>query len=201
MPNEKNKKLSLDISDQDIYAAMEQIPGYLDITPGDFKELYKLVYGQALERIRDAVRARDIMTRNVVTVSAEMPVEEAADIMAKSKVSGVVVVDSSQIVKGVLSERDFLSRMGSKEQQTFMDVVARCLSAKSCAAIAIREKQVADIMTSPAIVVNEEKTLLEIAALLKEKQINRVPVVDTRNKLVGIVSREDIVHTSLVPGL
>jgi len=201
MPDANNNQTHLEISDQDIYEAMEKIPGYLDITPGDFKELYRLVYSQAIERIRGAVIASDIMTREVVTVFPEMSVEEAANIMAASQVSGVVVVDSSQVVQGMLSERDFLVRMGGSQRKTFMDVVARCLGAQQCAAIAIREKNVVDIMSSPAIMVQEDRSMLEIATLLKQKQINRVPVVDSHKKLLGIVSRQNIVHTSLVPGI
>ena len=44
-----------EMSDQDIYEAMKEIPGYLDITPGDFKDLYKLVYRHTLQRISQAV--------------------------------------------------------------------------------------------------------------------------------------------------
>lgn len=191
----------LEISDQDIYEAMKEIPGYLDITPGDFKDLYKLVYHHTLERISQAVKASDIMTRTVVTVTPETPVMEAAGLMALKEVSGVPVIDKDNNVVGVLSERDFLSRMGGGGTKNFMTVVARCLEAKGCAAVAIREKTVKDIMTSPAVTVNKHARFLDIATLLKKKKINRVPVIDQSGCLVGIISREDIVNTPLVEGI
>ena len=191
----------LEFSDQDIYEAMKEIPGYLDITPGDFKDLYKLVYRHTLQRIAQAVKANDIMTKAVVTVTPETPVMKAAGLMAVKEVSGVPVIDKDNNVVGVLSERDFLSRMGGGGTKNFMTVVARCLEAKGCAALAIREKTVKDIMTSPAVTVNNETKSLDIAALLKKKGINRVPVIDQRGRLVGIVSREDIVNTSLIEGI
>ncbi|MBW1749734.1 MAG: CBS domain-containing protein [Deltaproteobacteria bacterium] len=191
----------LEISDKDIYEAMKEIPGYLDITPGDFKDLYKLVYHHTLERISQAVKASDIMTRTVVTVTPETPVMEAAGLMAVKEVSGVPVIDKDNTVVGVLSERDFLSRMGGGGTKNFMTVVARCLEAKGCAAVAIREKTVKDIMTSPAVTVNRHARSLDIAALLKKKKINRVPVIDQSGCLVGIISREDIVNTSLIEGI
>jgi CBS domain-containing protein len=159
------------------------------------------VYRQAVQRIVESVKASDIMTKTVVAVGPMMSVQQAASLMADRGVSGVPVVDESNAVVGVLSERDFLFRMGSDKRKTFMDVVARCLEAKNCAAIAIRAKNVEDIMSSPAVVIEENTGLLEITALLKKKQINRVPVVDANKKMVGIVSREDIVHASIVPGL
>ncbi len=190
----------LPISDQDIYQAMKEIPGYLDITPGDFKDLYRIVYRHTLQRIAQSVTAEDIMTKTVITVRPETPVQEAADLMASEGVSGIPVVTADMLVAGVLSEKDFLARMGPNGPKTFMDVVARCLMARGCAALAIREKKVEDIMTSPAVTVNRKTSLLEISALLKEKKINRVPVIDRQGFLVGIVSREDIIHTPLIQG-
>lgn len=192
---------ALPVSDQDIYKAMKEIPGYLDITPGDFKDLYNIVYRHTLQRIAESVKAVDIMTKTVVTVQPDTSVQEAAKLMAVKEVSGIPVIDSIRRVVGVLSEKDFLSRMGSGGPKTFMDVVARCLAAKGCPALAIREKKVEDIMTSPAITVEQNTSLLEITTLFKAKKINRVPVIDQQGILTGIISREDIVHTSLIPGI
>ncbi len=198
-PNDMADAPALPISDEDIYEAMKEIPGYLDITPGDFKDLYKLVYHHTLQRIAQSVKARDIMTGTVVTVQPDTSVQEAADLMAVKEVSGVPVVDAAKHVVGVLSEKDFLSRMGPGGPKTFMDVIARCLAAKGCAALAIREKKVGDIMNSPAITVTQDTNLLAISTLLKEKNINRVPVIDQQGALTGIISREDIVHAPLIP--
>jgi len=200
-PNEMADAPPLPISDQDIYEAMKEIPGYLDITPGDFKALYEIVYRHTLQRIAQSVTAEDIMTKTVITVRPETPVHEAADVMAAKKVSGVPVVTEDMRVAGVLSEKDFLARMGPNGPKTFMDVVARCLMARGCAALAIREKKVEDIMTSPAVTVGRNTSLLEISSLLREKKINRAPVIDQQGFLVGIVSREDIIHTPLIQGI
>ena len=189
------------ISDKDIYEAMKEIPGYLDITPGDFKDLYTLAHRHTLERLAQAVKASDIMTREVVTVTPETLLMQAASLMADREVSGVPVTDEDNKVVGVLSERDFLSRMGGGGTKNFMTVVARCLEAKGCAAVAIREKTVADIMSSPAVTVDSETKSPDISALFKKKKINRVPVTDMGGCLVGIISREDIVNTPLIEGI
>ena len=129
--------------------------------------------------------------------SAPSPINEAANIIAAGRVSGVPVVDKENRVAGVLSERDFLAQMGSGVGTVFMDVVARCLDARGCAALNIRNKNVDAIMSAPAVTVSEQATSVQIAELLKEKGINRVPVVDSENCLAGIISREDLVRSQL----
>ena len=56
----------IELKDEDIYEAMQDIPGYLDITPGDFKEVYRLAFQHALERLSREVTAAEIMTTDVV---------------------------------------------------------------------------------------------------------------------------------------
>jgi CBS domain-containing protein len=191
----------LEISDRDIYEAMKDIPGYLDITTGDFKELYRLTYRHAVKRIAESIKAADIMTKEVAAVKRETPLKEVAKLMAEQGVSGVPVIEEDRKVAGVISEKDFLSRMGGKSGKTFMGVVAKCLKGKACVAIPIRAKKAEDIMTSPAVTVKESSTLRDITDLFKEREINRVPVIDDKGCLTGIVSRGDIIEIPLLRGM
>lgn len=185
-------KKAPDISDDDIYQAMKEIPGYLDITPGDFKEVYVLAFRHARERLLRRVTAREIMTRDVAWVRVDTPLQEVAALMAQRGVSGVPVLDSAGRVSGVISEKDFLRRMSSEGITSFMAVVAECLRDKGCKAVGIRGRQADDLMSSPAVTVTEDTPVLEIAALFKEKAVNRVPVLDAQGRLSGIVSRGDL---------
>jgi len=187
---------TINISDKDVYEAMKDIPGYLDITPGDFKELYKHAYLHALSRITRSVKARDIMTRDVISVGNEVSLKRVAELMARNAISGMPVVKKDKKVVGVISEKDFLSRMGGKSPKSFMGVIAECLRGKGCVAVSIREQSARDIMTSPAITVSEETAVNEIAGIFTGKNINRVPVVNPDGVLTGIVSRADIVRAS-----
>ena len=187
-----------DLSDEDIYEAMKEIPGYLDITPGDFKELYQIACRCALKRIAQSVTAGDIMTRDVVTVKRETPLLDVAKLMADKGVAGVPVIEEDGRVSGIITERDFLVRMGALGTKSFMGVVEKCLAGKGCVAAPIRAQKAADVMTSPAITVQAETISLDISNLFRERQINRVPVVDDKGCLIGIVSREDIIHSPLI---
>ena len=198
--NIKKKDLTIDveISDNDIYEAMKDIQGYLDITPADLKEIYKFAYRHALERITQSVRAHDIMTTQVFSVNRTTPVMEVAELMAEKTVSGIPVLEEDGKVAGIISEKDFLSHMGSRDKTHFMAVVAECLKGKGCVAMPIRSQKAEDIMTSPAVTVKEDTSVIEIANLFTEKNINRVPVINEEGRLKGIVSRADIVRASLM---
>lgn len=191
----------LDISDNDIIDAMKGINGYLDITPGDFKEVYRLAYAHAIERLTHLAKAKDVMTQKVISVERDTPLIEVVNMLANLGISGVPVVDKDRKVVGIISEKDFLFRMGTKDTRSFMGVVAHCLETKRCVAISMRHEKAEDIMTSLPITVSEDTPVSEIANIFTEKNINRVPVIDQKDKLVGIVARTDIVESSCLPEL
>jgi len=195
--NLKDFPAGIELKDEDIYEAMKVIPGYLDITLGDFKELYSLAYRHALERLSREVTAAEIMTTDVVTVKPDTPVAEVAAAMGRQGVSGVPVVDAGQKVVGVISEKDFLSRMGVQGAKNFMSLVAGCLETKGCVALPIKAALARDLMSAPAVTVTPNTPVKDIATLLTQSGINRVAVTDPEGRLLGLVSRGDIVKATM----
>jgi CBS domain-containing protein len=186
-----------DISDDDVYEAMKEIEGYLDITPGDFKILYGLAYRRAMARLARSVRARDLMTRDVVKVAGDTSVAQVAKVMADRSISGLPVVDAEDRVVGVISEKDIISRLcGGKDLGSLMQVVAHCLIPEGETPYPLMDQDAGDIMTQPPVTVTEDATMSDIGGLMAEKGINRVPVTDGEGRLVGIVARADIVQKS-----
>ncbi|HZU71104.1 MAG TPA: CBS domain-containing protein [Ktedonobacteraceae bacterium] len=113
--------------------------------------------------------ARDIMTRKVCTIQPEASAQEAAQLLYSHRISGAPVVDADGKLIGIITEADIISKVNRDGLR------------------------VGDIMSHELLVVNEETPVSEIAMLLTERKIKRVPVVEN-GKLVGIVSRADIVH-------
>ena len=113
--------------------------------------------------------ASDIMTRKVATIHPEASAQEAARLLDEKRISGAPVVDADSKIIGIITEADIISKVNRD---------GLC---------------VADIMSHDVIAISEETPVSEIAALLTERKIKRVPVV-CDGKLVGIVSRADIVH-------
>jgi CBS domain-containing membrane protein len=186
----------VDISDDDVLAAMKTIPGYLDITPGDFKEIYSAAYTLAVERLTRSVTAKDVMTEKVVTVKADVPLKEVAQTMGRHNITGVPVIDDAEAVVGIITEADFLSHLGDKKTQTFMEMIATCLQGSGCIALSMRKQTAADIMASPPITIREDTTVFQIADTFVKNNINRVPVLDHNNHLAGIVTRTDLVTSA-----
>jgi CBS domain-containing protein len=190
--------LSVDITDEDVYDAMKEIPGYLDITPGDFKEVYSHAYRRAVERLKRSIKAKDVMTRDVVFADINTPMKDVAQTLGSHGISGLPVVDLEGKVVGVISEKDFLRHMGVKDKMTFMAFVAERLNEPWCVDESMGERPAGDMMTSPAVTIDENKPIIEIATLFKEKNINRAPVVNQNGELVGLVSRTDIVESTIL---
>ena len=182
----------IDMSDEDVLDAMKSIPGYLDITPGDFKEIFRIAYRHAIERISQSLLARDVMTNKTVSVRLDTSLKEVAATMVLHGISGVPVIGEENVVLGVISEKDFLYHMGEKKTRSTMEVIAQCLSSKGCVAVSMRTGLAKDIMTAPAITVFADTPVFEIASIFAKKSINRVPVTNNSGHLVGIVARADI---------
>ena len=187
----------VELKEEDIVAAMGEIPGYLDITPRDFKEIYLLAFQHALERLSREVAVGEIMTREVVWVKTDTPLAEVAAAMGQRRISGVPVVSDSMQVAGVVSEKDFLRAMGAEESQNFMTLVASCLRNKGCVALPVKKQTAGDLMSAPAVTVRPETPVREVAELFAAGHINRAPVTDAAGRLVGIVSRGDLVRATL----
>ncbi|MBE0617186.1 MAG: CBS domain-containing protein [Proteobacteria bacterium] len=185
---------NLEITDGDVREAMGEIPGYLDITPGDFRELYRVALRHAWRRLRHAVRAKDLMTTPVVAAQFDTPLSEVAEWMAQAGVSGVPVLDALGRPVGMISEADFLSRMADANSPGFMGVIAQCLQGRKCLAVPIRGSTAADIMTSPPVTVEEETPLADVVEQMTRAGVNRVPVVSAGGQVVGIVSRADLIR-------
>ena len=183
------------LSDADVIAAMREIPGYLDISPADFREVFQVAYVHALKRVRDSIRAADIMTRPAHCVGSDLDLIQAATLLAERGFSGAPVTDAAGRVVGVVSEKDFLAGMGVDRPIGFMDIIAHCLNHRGCMAVSLRNRKVSDIMTAPPLTAGVEATLGEISALFVDRHINRLPIVDSEGRPLGIVTRTNLVQS------
>jgi CBS domain-containing protein len=141
------------------------------------------------------MRAHQIMTRSVITVTPETSVVEAANIMLQRHVSGLPVVDSAGALVGIISEGDFIRRAEintGRKRSGFMKFI---LGAGREAADFVHEhgSKVGEIMTPEPLTVTEETDLEQIVELMEKNDVKRLPV--TRgNKLVGIVTRSNLLQ-------
>lgn len=185
----------VEISEEDVIEAMKTVQGYLDITPGDFKEIYQAAYQHAIQRLLSALKAKNIMSTPVELLDQEMALVTAASLLAEKNISGAPVVDSEGTIVGVVSEKDFLKEMGFGTAPSFMQIATHCLHDKSCMIGNLHNRKVIDIMTTPPITGGLEMTIGEISALFSDQKINRLPIISPDNRPVGIVTRTDLAHS------
>ena len=196
MPEKNNaQSLSVEILEQDVIEAMKAIQGYIDITPGDFKEVYQVAYDLAIKRMLTALKASDLMTQPVQMVNQEMALVEAAAFLAEKQISGAPVIDQEGKIVGVVSEKDFLKEMGFGATPSFMQIATHCLNNKSCMIGNLRNRTVGDIMTRPPVTGTPEMTIGEISNLFVSRQINRLPILSADGRPIGIVTRTDLAHS------
>jgi len=145
------------------------------------------------------LKAKDIMTRKLVTFSEETPVTEAAKVLAAKKIGGAPVVDSSGAVVGVVSESDLIIQDVKLHFPHFINLLDSYIFLGSLKRFeTLLKKAVAakvkDLMTTEVISVTPEATIEDVATLLTEKQISRVLVM-SEGRLLGIITKGDIVKS------
>jgi CBS-domain-containing membrane protein len=200
MDNQSEAKVrfqDVPISEDDIYAAMKELPGYIDITPGDFKELYVHACRHAMETIASSITAARIMNREVITFNRKTSLNEVARIMAENNFSGAPVIDDAGTVVGVISEKDFMYCIAGKGARSFLNVILEFIRCRECVTQTIEGKKAEDIMSSPAITITETTPVVDIINLFSRHTINRVPVVNEAGRICGIVTRSDLLKISV----
>ncbi len=125
---------------------------------------------------------REWMTKVVVTVTPETSMMKASKIMKEKGVRRLPVLDSSNRVVGIVSDRDIKEASPSKATTLDMHELYYLLS----------EVKVKNIMTPDPVVVRADQTVETVALLLVERHIGGVPVVDEDNKIIGIISDSDL---------
>jgi CBS domain-containing protein len=138
---------------------------------------------------------QDVMTKDVVAVESDTPYKQIAEILAEHKISGVPVVDSDAHVLGVVSEADLLAKAEYPEAERRRRLLDRpgTSQARRRASAGVAR----DLMTAPAVTIDDRTSIVRAAKEMDRHQVKRLPVVDELGRLVGIVSRRDLLKVFL----
>jgi CBS domain-containing protein len=145
-------------------------------------------------QVENELLARDIMRRPVISVRPDATLRQVANLMYRHHISGMPVTDEAGRVVGEISERELIAaaipdyaeraqgKKGARGEQPFEGLIQR-----------ENKLTVAQLMTPPLAVVDENRTVVELAALMLHKHIRRV-IVANNGELVGLIMRSDIVN-------
>lgn len=141
--------------------------------------------------------AREIMTREVVTLRPGMSVTDAAKVLSGQEIGGAPVVDSGEKLVGIISESDLIVQDIRLHFPTYIHFLDSYIYLESLAKFEETLKKavgatVGDVMTADVFTVTGDSTVEDIATLMIEKDIDRVPVVDD-SQVVGIITKGNIV--------
>ncbi len=143
--------------------------------------------------------AKEIMTREVITVTADLPVNKLAVLLTEKRISGVVVVDEEGGVKGVATETDLIDQKKNLHIPTVAAILDAVIMLENPFKLDKEFKKmtgttVGDIATMPPETVSEETSVEELATIMAEKGLHTLPVV-ANGKLVGVIGKTDIIRT------
>ncbi len=142
--------------------------------------------------------AKDIMTRDVVTVTPETSIQELAAILVKNQISGAPVVDEQGALAGIVTENDLITqnkRMHIPTVIGFLDAAIYLESSRKFAEEVKRvtATKVGEIMVRKVVSIGEAATLVDIATIMAEKKVHLLPVM-SGGKVAGIVGKRDVVR-------
>lgn len=142
--------------------------------------------------------AKDIMTKDVVTVKNDTSIEDLSALLVSNEISGVPVVDDAGALVGIVTENDLINRNKRLHIPTvisFLDAAIYLESSKKFAEDVKRltATKVGDICAKKVVTITEDTTLIDIATIMSEKKVHLLPVVAS-GKVVGIVGKRDVVR-------
>ena len=119
------------------------------------------------------LKVQDVMTKDVISVTQETSIDEAMEIMRKNNITGMPVVEDDMTLVGVITEKDVLRLFYGDED--------------------VKNKTVGFFMTRPAVSYRGKDSIDKVCAFMMVNYFRRVPVVSKKGKLIGIISRPDII--------
>lgn len=143
--------------------------------------------------------AREIMTKDVITVRPDDKVDKATHILLENKISGIPVVDADDRVVGIITEKDLIIRASELKVPFYLTLFDSIIFLENPIRFNNDIKKytaslVKDAMSPKVFTVEEDTPVSEIVAIMQKRAINRLPVV-RHGKLVGIVTRNDILKS------
>jgi CBS-domain-containing membrane protein len=147
--------------------------------------------------------AKDIMTRDVITVKPDTSIEELSSLLVKNEISGVPVIDETGSLYGIVTENDLISqnkRLHIPTVISFLDAAIYLESSKKFEQEVKRmaATRVGDICTRKVITIREDASITDIATIMAEKKVQLLPVV-RKGKVIGIVGKRDVLKAVARP--
>lgn len=146
----------------------------------------------------EVLRVRDLMTRDVVSVTPETPVDRIARLMGERDISGLPVVEEGGRVVGIVTDLDLIARNARLGPPAYLPLLDGRIPMETPAHYRKRLRHMLgglarDVMTEEVVTIGPDEDVETLATLMEKRKVNPVPVVEG-GRMVGIVSRADVVR-------
>jgi len=138
-----------------------------------------------------SIRVKDAMTKNVISIRPSTSLSQVVELMIKKGLKALLVIEHEKIL-GIITGGDLLARTGMRLRLSLQRTLPADILFEQIRRLAEEGKTAKDIMTSPVITIEQDKHITQATALMVEKNIKRLPVLDKHGKLAGILSRVDV---------
>ncbi|HAX17182.1 MAG TPA: hypothetical protein DCY00_01105 [Actinobacteria bacterium] len=149
--------------------------------------------------------AKDIMSGNVITIDKNASIEELSALLIEKKISGVPVTDENGIMVGIATEGDIIVKDTDLHFPRYFKLLDGIIYLESFTKFKNNLRKhlaikVEEIMTRKVISASSDTKINDIAEMMVNNRVNRIPIVDEKNKPIGIVTRADIVKSFVKKG-
>lgn len=150
------------------------------------------------------LKAKDIMTSPVTTLTPGQEIMDAARILLERHINGAPVLDEDGMIVGVLTRDDLITQQKEIPLPSYFVVLDALIPIKSLGQVEREAEKIAattveHAMTADPVIVSPDTPLAEIAELMVDKKVHTIPVQDESGALVGVIGKEDVLKT-MVPG-
>ncbi len=172
--------------------AINQFNEVLDINRDNLEKLFRQAEMHSYQRRFQAMTCADIMSRDIVRITYETPLEEAWQLLRKHKIKALPVVDDTQKVIGILTLIDFMKHANLDVYQDY-EIKLRQLIQSTTELSSGRPQVVGQIMTTSVLTAGIDTHIAFLVPMLSDAGMHHIPIIDEQAKLVGIVTQSDLI--------
>ena len=185
--------LRLGVNRDDLEAALADMNAFIDVSETDLEQIYSKALLRSHQRRLGQVQCADIMRRDVITAEFGDALEDIWTRMREQKVKGIPVVDRARRVVGMVTIIDFLRLAGQPASVHVFDRL-RHMIRRTGATSSEKPEVVGQIMSQPVVTARADAHIVSLIPLFTDHGIHHVPIVDSNEKLVGIVTQSDLIE-------
>lgn len=180
---------------EDFSNALDEIGSYSDISVDNLMDIQTIAQKYARQRRSEEVSIGSIMKQSVITVTPDCSLSDAAHILVEQRISGLPVVDHTQVLVGIITEADFLRALGIPSHypgHSLWQTLENWFS--HSAPLHEPEGTVEELMMHKVFTVTPDHSLHQALTIMKQNHIKRLVVTDEQHQVIGMVTRSDLIR-------